>query len=166
MGNPAKLFNTHFYIKKLEAVGVPETQAEVHAEAFTTLLEDRLATKDDLEKLRQQLEHRIDSVEVRLQHRIEEVETRLERRIEEVETKLERRIGEVETKLERRIEGVEAKLEYLAESFEAKLQYEIKSLEARIDVKLTTLKHEMIKWFLGSFFTQTALLVSLFKLFH
>ena len=42
------MFDTHHYIKKLELAGVPEVQAEAHAEALATVFEDRIATKDDL----------------------------------------------------------------------------------------------------------------------
>ena len=48
-------FDTHAYIKKLEAVGVTEAQAEVQAQALTDLINDRLATKDDLLALENRL---------------------------------------------------------------------------------------------------------------
>lgn len=42
------MFDTHHYIKRLELAGVPEGQAEAHAEALATIFEDRIATKEDL----------------------------------------------------------------------------------------------------------------------
>ncbi len=41
-------FDTLAYSKKLKAAGVPERQAEVQAEAFAEIIEDRLATKQDI----------------------------------------------------------------------------------------------------------------------
>ncbi len=41
-------FDTLAYSKKLKAAGVPEKQAEVQAEAFAEIIEDRLATKQDI----------------------------------------------------------------------------------------------------------------------
>ena len=41
-------FDTLAYVKKLRAAGVPEEQAEVQAEAFAEIIEDRLATKKDV----------------------------------------------------------------------------------------------------------------------
>ena len=41
-------FDTHAFVKKLTAAGVPEPQAEVHAEALGELVFERLVTKDDL----------------------------------------------------------------------------------------------------------------------
>ncbi|MBI5816709.1 MAG: DUF1640 domain-containing protein [Nitrospinae bacterium] len=39
------------YANKLKAVGVPEKQAEVQAEALAGIVEDNLATKRDLKEL-------------------------------------------------------------------------------------------------------------------
>jgi len=59
-------FDTHAYIKKLEAVGVPEKQAEVQAQAISELVNDRLVTKEDLEHAAKELEHTIKELEYRL----------------------------------------------------------------------------------------------------
>ena len=48
-------FDTLAYAKKLKAAGVPESQAEVHAEAMAELVEDRLATKLDIENVRRDM---------------------------------------------------------------------------------------------------------------
>ena len=52
-------FDTHAYVKKLKAVGVPEEQAEVQAQAIADLVTDRLVTKDDLERSLKELEYRL-----------------------------------------------------------------------------------------------------------
>ncbi len=44
-------FDTLAYVKKLKAAGVPEKQAEVQAETFAEIIEDRIATKQDLKEL-------------------------------------------------------------------------------------------------------------------
>lgn len=48
-------FDTLAYVKKLKAAGVPETQAEVQAETFAEIIEDRIATKHDIFMLKQDL---------------------------------------------------------------------------------------------------------------
>lgn len=45
------IFDTLQYANKLKAAGVPEKQAEVHAEAMAELIDNRLATKQDLKEL-------------------------------------------------------------------------------------------------------------------
>jgi hypothetical protein len=48
-------FDTLAYAKRLRAVGVPEKQAEVQAEVFAEIIEERLATKQDMELLRRDM---------------------------------------------------------------------------------------------------------------
>ena len=48
-------FDTLVYVKKLKAVGVPEEQAEVQAEAFSEIIEERLATKQDVLALKRDI---------------------------------------------------------------------------------------------------------------
>lgn len=50
-------FDTLAYAKKLKAAGVPENQAEIQAEAFAEIIEERLATKQDLKELELRLKH-------------------------------------------------------------------------------------------------------------
>jgi len=45
----AIVFDTHNYVKRLKAVGIPEEQAEVQAEALATLVNDQLVTKQYLD---------------------------------------------------------------------------------------------------------------------
>ena len=42
------LFNTHAFVKRLTAAGMPEIQAEILADENVRLIDERLATKADL----------------------------------------------------------------------------------------------------------------------
>lgn len=42
------VFNTHAFVKRLTAAGMPEAQAEVLADEQMRLIDDRLATKADI----------------------------------------------------------------------------------------------------------------------
>jgi hypothetical protein len=53
------VFDTLAYANKLKAAGVPQQQAEIHAEAFAEIIEERLATKQDLKELEYRLTIRI-----------------------------------------------------------------------------------------------------------
>jgi hypothetical protein len=48
-------FDTHQYVKKLKSVGFTEEQAEVMADEQKRLIEDQLATKNDLNALEARL---------------------------------------------------------------------------------------------------------------
>lgn len=50
------------YAKELKEAGVPDKQAEIHAERFATIIENNLATKDDLKIL----EVKIDAIATNL----------------------------------------------------------------------------------------------------
>jgi multidrug efflux pump subunit AcrA (membrane-fusion protein) len=44
------VFDTHAFVKRLTAVGMPEAQAEVLADEQRSLIDERLATKEDIAK--------------------------------------------------------------------------------------------------------------------
>ena len=50
-------FNTLAYAKKLKAAGFTDEQAEIQAEALSEIIEERLATKQDLKELELRLKH-------------------------------------------------------------------------------------------------------------
>ena len=50
-------FDTHKFIKDLSGAGMNIEQAEVLADHYTTLLTDRIATKEDVNLLRKDMDH-------------------------------------------------------------------------------------------------------------
>ena len=59
-------FDTHAFIKRLTAAGMPEPQAEILADEQARLIENRLTTKEDLVALERSLSNRIEAAELRL----------------------------------------------------------------------------------------------------
>jgi len=57
------VFDTHFYVKRLQSVGVDEQQAETHAElqsqVLSMLITDKIATKEDLSSTKNELKAEI-----------------------------------------------------------------------------------------------------------
>ncbi len=74
-------FDTLAYSKKLRAVGVPEKQADVQAETFAEIIEDRIATSQYILSLKRD---------------IQEMEMRLKRDIKDVELKLTIKLGTIQ----------------------------------------------------------------------
>ncbi len=66
-------FDTHRFVKRLTAAGMPEKQAEVLAEEQASLVDEKLATKRDIQDVRRDLE----VVKTDLEAKIEAVETRM-----------------------------------------------------------------------------------------
>ena len=74
---PTLAFDTLEFAKKLKAANFPPGQAEALAEAMAGIVEERLATKQDLKELEARLETRIKELETALRHDMKELELRL-----------------------------------------------------------------------------------------
>lgn len=70
-------FDTRAYVKKLQAVGFSEEQAETLATTQAELIDERLATKHDLKELEILLNNDIKKLETSLKRDIKELELRL-----------------------------------------------------------------------------------------
>ena len=57
------IFNTHAYVKKLIASGMPEAQAEAQMEIFIQFIDNKLATKLSLTNAKNELELKIKELE-------------------------------------------------------------------------------------------------------
>ena len=64
-------FDTHAYVKRLVAAGVPEAQAEVQAEALSEIALANLATKDDLRASEERVLGKIEALEERMNAKLE-----------------------------------------------------------------------------------------------
>ncbi len=58
------VFDTHASVKELTQAGMPEAQAEVLARSQATLIDEKLATKQDLKELELRLTIRLGSMMV------------------------------------------------------------------------------------------------------
>ena len=70
-------FDTHKYVKRLTAVGMPEKQAEVIAYEQRSLIEDQLATKQDIAALEAATKRGIEELRAEVKRDIKESEQRL-----------------------------------------------------------------------------------------
>ena len=95
-------FDTHKYVKRLTAVGMPEKQAEVIAYEQSSLIEDQLATKHDIEELRAATKRDIEELRAEVKRDIEELRAEVKRDIAEVK----RDIKELEQRLTIRLGGM------------------------------------------------------------
>jgi predicted phage-related endonuclease len=88
-------FDTHTYVKKLVAGGFTERQAEAQTEALVAVIEENLATKQDIELIRRDMKE----LEASLRRDMKELETNLRRDMKELETNLRRDMKELELRL-------------------------------------------------------------------
>ena len=88
-------FDTHKYVKRLTAAGMPEPQAEAIADEQRSLIEGQLATKRDIKELETGLRRDLEG----LRRDMKEMETGLRRDMKEMETATKRDLKEMEQKL-------------------------------------------------------------------
>ncbi len=84
----AMTFDTHAFVKELTKAGMPEEQAEVLARSQATLIDEKLATKQDLKELELRLKRDMKELEVNLKRDMKELEMRLTRDMKELELRL------------------------------------------------------------------------------
>ena len=66
----ATMFDTHAFVKELTEAGMPEPQAEALARNQATPVDEKLATKQDLEALASRLKRDMREMELRLTLRL------------------------------------------------------------------------------------------------
>ena len=107
MNQPQRSFDTLQYAKRLLSVGFTDQQAEVQAEAIKDLIDDKLATKVDIEHLKTDLKSDINNLksdidsltkdfqnsERSIMLEIRQLEERFNYRINEMSDKLTIRLG-------------------------------------------------------------------------
>ena len=66
----AIMFDTHAFVKELTQAGMPEAQAEVLARNQAMLIDEKLATKQDLKLVKEDLQRELREMELRLTYNL------------------------------------------------------------------------------------------------
>ena len=106
MSSPAIQFDTHKFIKHLTAHGFSEEQAEALAEEQVNLLNDNLATKEDIAKIESNLRLEMANIESNLKLEMSNIESNL--KLEMSNLKLD--MSNIESKLTLAIDATRAEL--------------------------------------------------------
>ena len=104
----AMTFDTHAFVKELTKAGMPEEQAEVLARSQATLIDEKLATKQDLKELELRLKRDMKELEANLTRDMQE----LKRDMKELEANLKRDMKELEMRLTRDMQEMELRLKH------------------------------------------------------
>jgi uncharacterized protein YlxW (UPF0749 family) len=103
MASPAIRIDTLSIAKELEESGIPIKQAEaqtrVYAKVINMVIEDQLATKQDLHKVEQVLRQDLQKVEQVLKQDLQKVEQVLKQDIQKVEQGLLKEINVLDNKI-------------------------------------------------------------------
>jgi DNA gyrase/topoisomerase IV subunit A len=128
-------FDTHAYIKKLVAAGMPEPQAEVQAEALAEIVLSHLATKEDLSHLAPKEDLRLAKEE------------------------LQRSIDQLRADMDRLRAEFKAEIDHLR----TELKADIREAELRLSAKLEAELRKQMVWFFGMLVVLTGALVALLR---
>ncbi len=150
----ATTFDTLTYAKLLQEAGFTAQQAEAQAEALRAVVDQNLATKQDIELLRRDLK---------------EMENQTEVRLKEMESRTEVRLKEMESRTEVRLKELDAKIELVRHEIEL-VRRETKETETRSDhkfelvhQKIELARRDTIIWLGGMIVIATAALAVLMK---
>lgn len=125
-------FDTHTFVKRLTQEGRPIGQAEVLADSQVRLIDDKLATKHDLNELGAGLTRDLKALETKQTRDIKELETKLTHDLKELEAKLTLDLKELETRLSRDIKELETRFKEL----ETRLSRDINELTLKLTIRL------------------------------
>lgn len=92
-------FNAIDYAQQLEAAGVPQAQAEVHAKMLALALVSCAASRADLAASGEKLNCRIDAVKQELSSRIDAMKQALTSRMDSMEQKFDSRFDALEQEI-------------------------------------------------------------------
>lgn len=71
------IFDTHNFVKKLTTAGMPEAQAEILASEQANLIDNRLATKQDIALLKEDIASLENNIEMKIDMKIESAKSDL-----------------------------------------------------------------------------------------
>ena len=142
-------FDTHRFVKRLTESGFTEKQAETLAEEHVALLNANLATKADVEALRQETKAGIDALRQETSAAIEALRQ---------ETKAD--IARVEAGIEALRQETRAGIEALRQETRANLE----ALRHETTATIAAVKADLVKWLFGGMIAQGGLIVALVKL--
>ena len=119
------IFDTHAFVKQLTEAGMPEPQAEVLARTQAALIDERLATKDDLQALELRLSNQIKELEARLTNQNKELDARLSGQIKGLEARLTNQNKELDSRLTNQNRELDARLNHQIREMESRLKYDL-----------------------------------------
>ena len=131
-------FDTHRYVKRLTAAGMPENQAEVIADEQRSLIEYQLATKHDIKEL----EAAIKALEVNTRQKFKELEAAIKEQqvaIKTLETNTQRDLKALDTNNQQKFKELEVAIkaqEAAIKAMEISRPRDLKELEQRITIRL------------------------------
>ena len=133
-------FDTHGFVKRLTSAGMPEPQAEILAEEQSRLIQERLATKQDLERLGIANKQDLEQLRIASKRDVEELKAILEQKLKALEARLTQKLEALEATLEQKLQAQEARLEQKLQAQDIAQKHELEKLKAALKLDLMELQ--------------------------
>ena len=153
-------FDTHAFVKRLTAVGMPEAQAEALADEQVRLIDDRLATKEDIARLEAATKIDIARLEAVTKADIAPLEAVTKADIARLETAMRTDIARLESAMKTDIAHLETAMKTDIARLEAATKRDTRESELRFEGKIDVTKAETLKWIIGAMGFQTIVILS------
>ena len=117
-------FDAHQFVIDLTKADMPEAQAEALARHYANLLNDRLATKDDLAMLRAELKEDITTLEHKMDGEFAAIRSEMTSEFAAIRSEMASEFNDVRgeiVRLDQKIEGLDQKMDHLKERLGAKI---------------------------------------------
>ncbi len=147
------IFDTYEFIKRLTAAGMPLEQAEILSDQQAQLIDERLATKNDLARLEVKIDEKFASLNKDMDARFGSINKDMDARFGSMNKDMDARFGSMNKDMDARFESMKK---------DTDTRFALASKDT--DVKLSKLRDTLVAWVIGSFLAQTSLIVGLFKL--
>jgi hypothetical protein len=138
------VFDTHAFVKRLTAAGMPEAQAEVLADEQVRLIDDRLATKEDIAKLQAATKEDIAKLQAATTMDI---------------ARLHEDIARLQAATKEDIARLQAETKEDIAKLQAATKTDLREMELKIDAKIESVKSEIVRWMFGTIGFQTIVVV-------
>jgi len=126
-------FDTRQYAKTLAEAGIPQDQADAHAQALLAALSEGTVTPGEVVVLKAEVMARIDSVKAEIMTQVDSVKAEVMARVDAVKAEVMARVDAVKAEVMARIDSVKA--EVMAEI--VALKHQVQVLKVRVDAKFT-----------------------------
>ena len=142
-------FDTHRFVKRLTESGFTEKQAETLAEEHVTLLNANLATKADVEALRQETKAGMDALR-------QEIKADMDALRQEIKADMDALRQETKAGMEALRQETKADI--------ARVEAGMDALRHETNAAIESVKADLVKWLFGALIAQGGLVVALVKL--
>ena len=103
-------FDTHTFVKELTRAGMPEEQAEVLARSQAALIDEKLATKQDLKELELALRRDLKDLELATKQDLKDLELATKQDLKDLELMTKQNLKDLELTTKQNLKDLELRL--------------------------------------------------------